>query len=140
MILKHEDKENGACYWSATEFVVKRITMKFEDFEKSGYKINEPQRFDFGRDSGEYNEACRSVRGSTGWDFVGSEFIFSNNYNYSNLLTTDDRFVQLIAVLPKSKGKEYPVLVFNDWTWLMTDDGRTIETLVRDTVIKQLSN
>lgn len=131
MILKHEDQKNGACYWSADEFVVKRLSIKKSEFstETPTHTIDgDPTDYDFGRNSDEYNSVLRVVQRETGWDFCNVHFVIKKDY--SEILTDEGRFVPLIAVFPKTKRKESDVLVFSDWTWLMTDNGKTIEKLI----------
>ena len=129
MVIKHTDIKNGTCYFYAENFITKTLfpNKEAEDFkpdpERKIYLIDNITSFDYDRNADAYNQIMSRVQKMTGWNYCPIEFVFNGkDYNELN---------KVIAVLAKTKNtNEHKVYVFEDYVWLMTDDGKTIEKLI----------
>ena len=129
MIIKHCDPKNGTCYFNAESFITKTLFPNEErevfkpDPERKSYRIDDISSFDYNRDADAYNAIMLQVQNLTGWCYCPIEFVFNgDDYNDLN---------KVIAILAKTKNtNEHKVYVFEDYVWLMTDDGKTIEKLI----------
>lgn len=129
MIIKHCDPKNGTCYLNAESFITKILFPNKEteifmpDPERKSFRIDDISSFDYDRDADAYNAIMKRVQDLTGWRYCPIEFVF-NGDNYDDLN-------KVIAILAKTKNpNEHKVYVFEDYVWLMTDDGKTIEKLI----------
>ena len=129
MIIKHCDPKNGTCYFNAETFITKILfpNKEVENFKPNPEKeiniIDDINSFDYKRNGDAYNEIMSRVQNLTGWDYCPIEFVFNGN-DYDDLN-------KVIAILAKTKNaNEHKIYVFEDYVWLMTDEGKTIERLI----------
>lgn len=117
MVIKHYDPKNGQIFLTADEIATHTISGigLYENFNQLLYKDAEELY------CAQYNHILEKIQKITGWKDRKVNF-------YMN--TPFEKIGTFIVIYPKTKNKEQDIWVFNEYVYLMTDEGKTIEKLI----------
>jgi len=117
MILKIMSKEGQSNYTSAEEFTTHKAIVKgiYDDFQ-SKYEKSEIMYY-----NDKHNLMVRKIQELTGIDNQIIDFKINCEFEELDLIC---------CIYPRTKSKEHNIIVTNQMTFLMSDDGKTIERLI----------
>jgi hypothetical protein len=117
MVLKIVSRKGQSSYMSAEEFTVHKISVK--DLYKSFN--SEYDKTDIMYFNDRHNLLVRKIQELTGMDNQIIDFRFDCEFEDLDLVC---------CIYPRTKAKEYNIIATNLLTYLMSDDGKTIERLI----------
>jgi hypothetical protein len=117
MVLKIMAKNGQSTYISAEEFIVHK-TFVGDTYKNFISHYKEP---DINYYNEKHNVMVRKIHELTGMDNQIIDFMINCEFEALDMIC---------CIYPKSKGKEHNIIVTNQLTFLMSDDGKTIERLI----------
>ena len=117
MILKIMTKNGQSNYISAEEFTTHKVVVRgtYNNF-KSDHDKSEIMYF-----NDRHNYMVRKIHELTGMDNQIIDFKINCEFEDLDLIC---------CIYPQTRGKEQNIIVTNQMTFLMSDDGKTIERLI----------